>query len=55
MIKFKQYAAGVIEDVLDGVISEKDGLEHPCDGTMKHWRWWFEFNRIQMEGQIRSA
>lgn len=55
MVKFKHYSAETIEDVLDGVISEEDGLEQPCENTMKHWRWWFAHNRIQMEGQIRSA
>ena len=55
MVKFKQYAAEAIEDVIDGVISESDPIDSPCDGTMKHWRWWFEYNREQMEGQLRSA
>ena len=55
MIKFKHYAAEVIEDVVDDVVSEEDGLEHPCEGTMKHWRWWFQYNKAQMEGQLRSA
>jgi len=55
MIKFKQYAAEVIEDVIDGVISEEDGLENPSEGTMKHWRWWFMYNKAQMEGHLRSA
>ena len=55
MIKFKQYAAEVIEDVIDGVISEADPIDYPCDGTMKHWRWWFQYNKEQMEGQMRSA
>ena len=50
MIKFKQYAAEVIEDVIDGVISEEDGLKNPCDGTIKHWRWWFSHNEEQIEG-----
>lgn len=55
MVKFKQYAAEAIEDVIDGVISETDPIDYPCDGTMKHWRWWFKYNREQMEGQLRSA
>ena len=55
MVKFKHYSAEVVEDVLDGIISEEDGLEQPCDNTMKHWRWWFAYNRTQMEGQIRSV
>ena len=55
MVKFKQYAAEVIEDVIDGVISESDPIDYPCEGTMKHWHWWFGYNKEQMEGQIRSA
>lgn len=55
MIKFKQYAAEIIEDVIDGVISEEDGLKNPCDGSMKHWRWWFQYNREQIEGHLQSA
>lgn len=55
MIKYKQYSAEVIEDVLDEVISEEDGLEYPCEGTMERWRRWFHYNKVQMEGQMRSA
>lgn len=55
MIKFKQYAAEVIEDVIDEVISEEDGIKNPCDGSMRHWRWWFQYNREQMEGHLRAA
>ena len=55
MVKFKHYSAEVIEDVLDEVISEEDGLKGPSDQTMKHWRWWFQFNEANIEGQIRSA
>ena len=55
MIKFKQYSAEVIEDVIDEVITETDPMDYPCEGTMKHWRWWFQYNREQMEGQMRSV
>ena len=55
MIKFKQYAAEVIEDVIDEVITETDPIDYPCEGTMKHWRWWLQYNKEQIEGQIRSA
>lgn len=30
MVKFKQYTGEVIGDVIDGVISEEDGLEVIC-------------------------
>ena len=55
MVKFRHYCAETIEDVLDGVISGEDGLEQPCETTMKHWRWWLAYNKTQMEGQMRSA
>ena len=55
MVIYKQYAAEVIEDVIDGVITENDPVNYPCEGTIKHWNWWFSFNRDQMEGQMRSA
>lgn len=55
MVPYKQYAGETIEDVIEGVISEEDPVEHPCDMTMKHWRWWAKFNEPQMEGQMRSA
>ena len=42
---------------MDGVISERDREteDYPCEGTMKHWRWWFHRNEKNMEGQIRGA
>lgn len=55
MIPFKQYTGEVIEDVIEGVISEDDPVDYPCDMTMQHWRWWAQYNEPQMEGQIRSA
>lgn len=55
MIKFKHYAAEVVEDVIDEVITEADPIDYPCEGTMKNWRWWFQYNREQIEGQILSV
>ena len=54
---YKHYDAGLIEDVLDGVVSEEDTEteDYPCEGTMKHWRWWAKMNEKNMEGQIRLA
>ena len=47
----------VVADVVEGVISEEDleTEDYPCEGTIKHWKWWMERNRENMEGQIRSA
>lgn len=54
---YKHYDAGLIEDVVDEVVSEKDmeTEDYPCEGTMKHWRWWAQMNETNMEGQIRLA
>lgn len=57
MCPYKHYDAGLIEDVVDGVVSEEDieTEDYPCSGTMKHWRWWSQMNEKNMEGQIRQA
>ena len=54
---YKHYDAGLIEDVVDGVVSEEDREteDYPCEGTMKHWRWWSRMNAANMEGQMKSA
>lgn len=54
---YKHYDAGLLEDVADGVVSEEDAEteDYPCEGTMKHWRWWLQMNEKNMEGQIRLA
>ena len=49
MCPYKHYDAGLIEDVVDGVVGEEDS------GTMKHWRWWSQMNEKNMEGQIPQA
>ena len=35
MVAFKQYSAEMIEDVLDGILTEEDTLENPCPGTFQ--------------------
>lgn len=57
LFPYKHYDAGLIEDVADGVVSEEDTEteDYPCDGTMKHWRWWLLQNAKNMEGQVRLA
>ena len=54
---YKHYDAGLIEDVVDLVVSEEDTEteDYPCEGTMKHWKWWAQRNERNMEGQIRLA
>lgn len=56
MFPYKHYDAGLIEDVVDGVVSEDDmeTEDYPCIGTLKHWKWWMQMNEKNVEGQIRS-
>ena len=39
MFPYKHYDAGLIEDVVDGVVSEEDSEteDYPCEGTMKQY------------------
>lgn len=55
MIEFKHYSSEDIEDVIDEVIDENDVEMTPCEATIKHWRWWFQFNKDQMERQLHSV
>ena len=53
MSPYKHYDAGLIEDVVDGVVSGAD-LEtenYPCEGTINHWKWWMKMNEPNIEGQ----
>ena len=52
---YKHYETETIEDVIDEVITEDDPIDYPCNITMRRWRGWFERNRANVEGQIRSA
>lgn len=54
---YKQYTTEVIESVIDGRITPEDleTEDYPCEGTMNHWKWWFLFNRENIEGQVRSG
>ena len=53
----KHYDAGLIEDVVDGVIGEDDldTEDYPCAGTMRHWKWWLGANEKNIEGQVRAS
>lgn len=56
LVPYKHYDAQLIEDVADGTISEADpqAEDYPCEGTMKHWRWWLAHNETNINGQIRT-
>lgn len=57
MFPYKHYDAGLIGDVVEGIVSEDDieTEDYPCEGTIKHWKWWMQVNEKNMEGQIRLA
>lgn len=53
---YKHYDAGLIEDVVDDVLSSDDPEteDYPCEGTMNLWKEWIEKNKINIDGQIKS-
>ncbi len=52
MIPYKHYGSDIIEDVVDEVVGSDDlGTEdYPCEGTMKHWKWWISQNEANIGG-----
>ena len=56
IVPYKHYGSEIIEDVLDEVVGPDDleTEDYPCEGTMKHWKWWFIHNRENIEGQMKS-
>ncbi len=57
LIPYKHYEADLIEDVIDGVITEDDleTEDYPCEATMGRWRLWAVELLKNAEGQIRAA
>lgn len=56
LVPYKHYAAEIISGVLDGVVSpaDQDSEDYPCEETMNRWKRWFEENRDNIEGYIKS-
>ena len=58
-LPYKQYEADLIEDVIDGVITEDDlineGHDYPCEITLKRWIDWAEKLMVYAEGHIRMT
>ena len=52
MFPYKHYGTEIIEDVVDEVVGPDDlGIEdYPCEGTMKHWKWWMSRNEVNIGG-----
>lgn len=57
LVPYKHYDAQLIEDVVDGTVSEEDPEteDYPCENTMKHWKWWLSHNEANINGQIRLS
>ena len=55
----KQYEADLIENVVDGMVTEEDlirkGHDYPCEATLNRWREWAENLMANAEGHIRMA
>ena len=48
----------MIEDVIDDVVRPDDELndsDYPCEKTMERWKAWFERNRKNIDGQLKSV
>lgn len=57
LIPYKHYDAGLIEDVVDEVVTEDDTEteNYPCADTMNHWKLWTRLNEKNIEGQMKST
>lgn len=54
---YKHYDVGLIEDVVEAIVTEDD-LEtenYPCSDTMNHWKFWLKFNEANINGQMKST
>ena len=56
MFPYKHYGTEIIEDVVDEVVGPEDieTEDYPCEGTMKHWKWWLSRNEVNIDGQMKS-
>lgn len=52
----KHYDAGLIEDVVEGVVTSADPEteDYPCEDTMKNWKSWIALNEANIDGLLRS-
>ena len=58
LVPHKHYSSEVIEDVIDDVVRPNDELndsDYPCEKTMVRWKAWFERNRKNIDGQLKSV
>lgn len=58
IVPHRHYSSEVIEDVIDEVVlpdDELNGSDYPCEMTMARWKYWFERNRENIDGQLKSV
>ena len=56
VVPYKHYSSELIEDVIDDVrtVNDLEMEDYPCEGTIKHWKWWHLKNETNINGQMRS-
>ena len=54
---YKHYDTQLIEDVVDGFISEEDVKceDYPCEQTINHWKYWLRMNEDHIDGEMKST
>lgn len=57
LVPHKHYLEETISGVVDNVISadDADSEDFPCEATMIRWRKWFDMNRDNVEGHLKSV
>ncbi len=56
LLPHKHYAAEVIENVVDEVVTSEDEIteDYPCVSTMERWQKWIFDNTAAIDGVLRS-
>lgn len=56
LVPYKHYPEKTISGVLDEIVGpdDMDSENFPSEKSMERWHHWFIFNRMNMEGHIRS-
>jgi hypothetical protein len=54
---YKHYEADVISGSIDEIITcgDLDSEDYPCETTMTRWKEWFDLNKPNIEGILRST
>lgn len=56
LVPYKHYPEETISGVLDEIVGsdDMDSENFPSEKSMERWHHWFIFNRMNMEGHIKS-